>query len=305
MRCDLKKILVKTLFLFLIVGIVSTCAQTIPGPCNNTSLGAGVVCVGAGGIGSGTSHGALTAWPVTQADSYVPKCPGGNCAGHSIVAVVYFCYDGTTCSANNGVVNMTISTNLHDPEPCFIPSPHSPFILSGIISPPPAPAQTVEQEMWVCERIPDGTNMITVNLSAPEWWISPSFIEFTGLDQTGSPWDVDAGFVDSTQLVPSMTVTSPVTHYTNELIYGFTDNIWDEAMTPTACKQVFQEYTGNLNFATLAPSAGQTTCSAHWSGVSGNPSGLDGWYATIGAIKTAQSQLETVLPPSGLTATVQ
>ena len=322
MRCDLKKIgkrhrdansgfdrflmriLIKTLFLFLIVGIVSTCAQTVPGPCNNVSYGAGVTCISgagasSGGNGPGGSNVAVSSWTV----NYSPHCSGSACSTHALILTAYFCYDGISCSANYGLIDMTVSTTgsygTHNPEPCFVESPHSPFVLSGFL-PPTGPIQTVEQAMWVCESAPSGMTSISVNLpSASAFVLAPSVTEWTGLATSGNPWDVDAGYVGGT-LVTQLTATTPVTNYSNELIYTYQDNTGDEVMAPIApCTQALQWWKGNMNNAYLAPNAGTAvSCSAHWSGT-------DGWYATIGAIKTAQSQSKTILPPSGLTATVQ
>ena len=269
----------RRLFLLAILLLASVaCHQQVPGPCSNTSYGAGVVCVNAGMQGSGSNQTNKLVIPYTVGTGNGP---------HAIVMMVYFCYDNTSCSANNGLVNMTISTNRANPDTCFIPSPHGAFILSGFPTPTAGqPVQTVEQEMWVCENAA-GITSITVNLATAEYYVSPSVTEWTGLDTTGSPWDVDAGFVGTT-LVKSMTATTPVTHYTNELIWAFTDNTLDEVMTPTACKQAYQGWQGNLTLATLAPFGGQpVSCSAGWTPVD-NYAG-DGWYATIGAIKTAQS----------------
>jgi len=284
-------------------------SQAVPGPCNNTSYGAGVRCVSGAGNGSGGVSGgarqAVNSWSV----SYSPHCTT-SCNGHAIILTAYFCWDGATCTATGGLVSMTVSTTgsfgTHDPEPCFVESPHSPFILSGFASPNTAP-QTVEQAMWVCENVPSGTTSFTVNTSSLVWFLAPSVTEWTGLATSGNPWDVDGGQIGRT-LVSSLTATTPATNYTNELIYIYTDSSQDEVMTPNApCSQVMQWWQGNFNEAYLAPDGGQpVSCSAHWSGNAANPSGLDGWYATIGAIKTAQSQLKTtVSPPSGLTATVQ
>jgi hypothetical protein len=132
--------------------------------------------------------------------NYSHQCSGSACNTHALILTAYFCYDGTTCSANDGLINMTVST-------------------------------TVEQAMWVCESAPSGMTSVSVNLpSASAFVLAPSVTEWTGLATSGNPWDVDAGYVSGT-LVTQLTATTQETNYSNELTYTYQDNTGYEVMT--------------------------------------------------------------------------
>jgi hypothetical protein len=84
------------------------------------------------------------------------------CNGHAIILTAYLCF-GTTCTQTHNTT-MAVSTNLHNPESCFIPSPHSLFLLQG--SGNGSLNQTVLEGMWVCENILSGTQSFTVTCNS-------------------------------------------------------------------------------------------------------------------------------------------
>lgn len=256
--------------------------------CNNTSYGAGVVCVGSAGVGSGSEN---------MSSNTVGYSPA---AGHGILAAAYTC--GLNAISNNcGLVpatTLTISDNVHPAgETCFTASPHSPFTLRETST----NKQQLQEYIWACPSAPPGITSFTATCSVAN---SCSFItlvvtEWTGL-ASSNMFDVDGGGASAAQSTSLSVSTSSATHYTYELIYGFFDNTKDETMTPVSpAKDINQFYSGNYTAGYLAAGAGVQTISTKWSPA-------DDWYGVVAGIKTAESQLNTAVnPPTGLTATVQ
>jgi hypothetical protein len=256
--------------------------------CNDTSYGAGVVCIGSAGVGSAAEN--MTSNTV----GYSPM------PGHAILAAAYTC--GLNAISNNcGLTpstTLTLSDNIHPGgETCFKASPHSPFTLIEGTS----RGQHLQEYLWACPNIPSGVTSFTAKCSVAN---SCSFIalvvsEWTGL-ASSNMFDVDGGGASALQSTSLTVSTSAATHYTYEIIYGFFDNTADEAMTPTSpAKNINQFYRGNLTAGYMAATPGVHVISTAWS-----PS--DVWYGAIAAVKTVDSQLISTTPqPCATSPTVQ
>ncbi len=168
------------------------------------NYGHGVTCID--GAGEGGNDVNMT----TRTVAYRPR------AGHAVIAAAYTCAD-KDCQ-NVPVTTLTIGDNLHDPEPCLVPSPHSPFALNETSS----GTQKLQEYIWVCAGIPAGVTHFTAKCSAERGctYITLTVTEWTGL-ATSDVFDADGGGASSVQETKATLSTSSPTHYTNELLYTF------------------------------------------------------------------------------------
>ena len=134
------------------------------------------------------------------------------------------------------------------------------------------------------------------------FWIT----ELTGMCNTAPCWDVD-GYGQSASGVNSVTLSTPATNHTNELIVVLFQNIHDEVYSASAPTIAFQDsaslttFLGNMLAGMTSTNTGVYSLAGTWTGAA------DIGYGTIGTIKTLQSgSLGTgPSPPTGLTAVVQ
>jgi len=238
-----------------------------PEYCSHTAYGHGVTCIG--GAGNGGTN-------VNISSKTVPYSPA---AGHAVIVSAYTCAD-KDCQ-EIPVTTLTIGDNVRNPEPCFEPSPHSPFALNETS----AGTQKLQEYIWVCPNIPPGVTSFTATCSAEHacTYITLTATEWTGL-ATSDVFDADGGAASSVQQNTATISTSSPTRYTNDLIYTFMDNTGDETMTPAPpYRTVLQFFRGNINTGAVIENTGVQTTTATWKG-------NDDWYGAMAAIRTAASQ---------------
>jgi hypothetical protein len=241
--------------------------------CSLTDYGHRVTCID--GAGEGGNDINMT----TRTVAYRPI------GGHAVIAAAYTCAD-KDCQ-NVPVTTLTISDNLHDPEPCLVASPHSPFALNETSS----GTQKLQEYIWVCANIPAGVTGFTAKCSTEHGctYITLTVTEWTGL-ATADVFDTDGGGASSVQETKATLSTSSPTRYTNELLYTFMDNTRDLAMTPGPPYRIaLQLFSGNLDTTAMIETPGPQTSTATWSD-------NDDWYGAIVAIKSAASQPAAVRP---------
>src|SRR6516165_4494033 len=159
---------------FVAFCFITLCAQSHSlAQCSNTSYGSGVTCVQYGGGG-----GAITNESQVVA-SFSPT------AGHAVIATAYQCWDSGCLTT--GSTTMTIGDNIHNPESCFVASPHSPFTLVETST----GAQHLQEYLWVCPSIPSGVNSFQINCSSANScsYMAITVSEWTGL-ASSTLWDV-------------------------------------------------------------------------------------------------------------------
>jgi len=235
--------------------------------CSYTDYGHGVTCIS--GAGEGGNDINMTFRTV----AYRPT------TGHAVIAAAYTCADKDCQKVP--ATTMTIGDNVHDPEPCMVASPHSPFVLNETSS----GTQKLQEYIWVCPNIPAGVTSFTVTCSLPRacTYITLTVTEWTGL-ATADAFDTDGGGASSVQETTARLSTSSPTRYTNELLYTFMDNTRDLTMTPgPPYRTALQFFPGNIDTAALAETPGKQTSTATWAA-------NDDWYGAIVAIKSAASQ---------------
>ena len=221
-----------------------------------------------GGAGAGGPDTYITSKTV----SYSPA------VGHAVIATAYTCYDANCLVAPK--TTMAISDNLNNPEPCFIPSPHSPFALSETSS----GKQQLQEYIWVCPSVPSGVTRLTITCSAENScsFMTLTVTEWTGLATT-NVIDVDGGGASTVQQTTATLSTSSPTRYTNELLYTFLDNSLDETMSAVPPYTVaLQFYRGNINTSAFITTPGPQTAQTTWTPA-------DDWYGAIVALKSATS----------------
>src|SRR2546426_6516529 len=106
----------KNLLSISILFILGTWSLHASGQCSNTNYGSDVTCV------QGSGAGGATANITSRATSLSPT------AGHAVIVTAYTCAD-SNCQLVP-TTTLSISDNLHNPETCFVKSPHSPFALN-------------------------------------------------------------------------------------------------------------------------------------------------------------------------------
>jgi hypothetical protein len=266
---------------FVAFCFITLCAQSHSlAQCSNTSYGSGVTCVQYGGGG-----GAITNESQVVA-SFSPT------AGHAVIATAYQCWDSGCLTT--GSTTMTIGDNIHNPESCFVASPHSPFTLVETST----GAQHLQEYLWVCPSIPSGVNSFQINCSSANScsYMAITVSEWTGL-ASSNLWDVDGGAASTVRQTTATLTTSTATNYTNELLYTFLDNSGDEQMTAVSpYSMVLQFFRGNANTGRLETTTGVKTAQTTWTPA-------DDWYGAIGAIRTSASQTNLPAAPTGLQAT--
>jgi hypothetical protein len=255
------------------------------GACPTSNLGAGVTCV---------QYGLYDSYPGAAQSSVTLNFTPTNHSNGFVVGG-YFCYD-TTCSTS-GTATASLSDNINPVvETCFATSPHTPFINGN-----------QPLYMWYCPALPSGVTSITMKCSAAyactfmSFWVA----ELSGMCNTAPCWDVDA--FGQALPVNSVTLSTPTTNHTNELIVALFQNNNDEAFSAISPTIVLQSssslssFPGNMLAGKTSTSTGVYSLTGSWAGPT------DKGYGTIGTIKTLQSvSLGTsVSPPLGLTATVQ
>jgi len=235
--------------------------------CSNTDYGHGVTCVS--GAGDGGNEVNMTSRTVF----YRPT------KGHAVIAAAYTCAD-KDCQ-KIPATTLAISDNIHDPEPCMIASPHSPFALNETS----AGTQKLQEYIWVCPNIPDGITSFTARCSVERGctYITLTITEWTGL-ATSDVFDADGGGCSSVQEAKANLSTSTPTRYTNELLYTFMDNTRDLTMTPQPPYHIaLQFFPGNIDTAAVVATPGPQTSTTTWSD-------NDDWYGSIVAIRSASSE---------------
>ena len=222
----------------------------------------------------GAGNGGATKDETTKTASYSPT------AGHAIIASAYTCGPAGTCQ-DSVSTTMSIGDNVNNPEPCFYPSPGSPWWLVETSS----GAQKVQEYIWMCDQIPSGVTNFTITCSTASScsFMTLTVTDWTGLASSGNPFDVDGGGASTVQGETATLTLSSSSKRTNELLYTFADNTNDETMTPVApAMQALQFYAGNLNEFELVASTGTYSLQATWT-----PN--DDWYGVVAAIRTAGS----------------
>lgn len=253
-------------------------AAVVNAQCANTSYGYGVTCIKAAGYGgSGTAQ-------TTKDLGFTPT------AGHAIIVAAYQCWDSNCLTT--GSATMTLSTNVHSPEPCFTKSPGSPFTLVE------AGAQHLQQYMWFCPSIPAGVNnfrLTCVPAGACNYmtgWVS----EWTGLTTASgaAAFDTDGGAASTGKSTTASVSTKPGASFTKDLFVCALDNTNDLTMTVQApFATVNQFYAGNILAAMTSATGGVKTCTTTWTGA-------DDWYGTIMAVKSAASTPGSLPAPTNL-----
>jgi hypothetical protein len=270
-RSAMQRFVLVTFAILMLVAIAVFLRKKSPPPvaehCSNADYGHGVICIN--GAGEGGNDINMTSRTV----AYRPI------AGHAVIAAAYTCAD-KDCQ-NVPVTTMTIGDNLHDPEPCLVASPHSPFALNETSS----GTQKLQEYIWVCTNIPGAVTSFTATCSQPRacTYITLTVTEWTGL-ATADAIDADGGGASSVQETTARLSTSSPTRYTNELLYTFMDNTRDLTMTPVPpYRTALQFFPGNIDTAAVVETAGNQTSTATWAA-------HDDWYGAIVAIKSAASR---------------
>ena len=266
-------VLIAVLLTVLAVFVLPTTSPFRRAHCSDTNFGHGVVCV------SGTGKGGNDVNITSKTVDYAPA------AGNAVIAAAYTCAD-RDCQ-QIPATTLRLGDNLHDPEPCFVASPHSPFALNETS----ATTQKLQEYIWVCPAVPAGVTRFTVSCSLPTAcsYITVTVTEWTGLAPS-DVFDTDGGAASSTRQTMATIPTSSPTSYTNVLLYTFLDNTEDRTMSPAPPhRTVLQFYPGNINTAAIAATPGIQTVTTAWDG-------SDDWYGAIVAIKSATSQPAAVYP---------
>jgi hypothetical protein len=265
------RLVLPTVAILILIGILVSLRKKSPPPaaehCSHTDYGHGVTCINGAGEGGND---------INMTSRTVAYCPT---AGHTVIAAAYTCAD-KDCQ-NVPVTRMTIGDNLHDPEPCLVASPHSPFALNETSS----GTQKLQEYIWVCPNIPAGITSFTATCRVPNacTYITLTVTEWTGLATT-DVFDTDGGGASSVQETKATLSTSSPTRYTNELLYTFMDNTRDLTMTPgPPYRTALQFFPGNIDTAAMIDTPGPQTSSATWEDD-------DDWYGAIVAIRSAASQ---------------
>ncbi len=271
LRLAMLRLVLATLAILIVVGIALLLRKESPthaaAHCSHTDYGHGVTCIN--GAGEGGNDINMTSRTV----AYRPT------AGHAVIAAAYTCADKDCQKVP--VTTMTIGDNLHDPEPCLVASPRSPFALNETS----AGTQKLQEYMWVCPNVPAGVTSFTAKCSVERGctYITLTVTEWTGL-ATSDVFDTDGGGASSMQEAKATLSTSSPTRYTNELLYTFMDNTRDLTMTPgPPYRTALQFFPGNIDTAAVIDTPGPQTSTATWAA-------NDDWYGAIVAIKSAASQ---------------
>jgi hypothetical protein len=114
-------------------------------------------------------------------------------------------------------------------------------------------------------------------------------VEFSGMCKTNPCWDV-AAHGQGPSGVNSVTLTTPTTNNTNELIVALMQNVNDEPFSAVSPAVAFQSggdlalFPGNMPVGKMSTTSGSTySLTGSWTGAA------DTGYGTIGAIKSAAS----------------
>ena len=250
----------------LAVGVLAARNTTY---CSNTQYGHGVTCIN--GAGAGGSDAYITSRTVSYR-------PGVN---HAIIVAAYTCAD-SKCQ-EMPVTTLSIGDNINSPEPCFIPSPHSPFALNEISK----GHQKLQEYIWVCPTIPKRVTSFTATCSRANAcsYITLTITEWTGLAST-NVFEADGGAASQQQQTRATVSTSSRTKSLYDLLYTFMDNTGDENMSPVPpFVTALQFYPGNINTAAIATTNGIQTAQTTWTG-------KDDWYGAMAAIRSAAHEQE-------------